>query len=196
MPGESAPGRDRTCDHRIRRRPDAIHRGFHLHLCPQSIIPELLPAPWYATVRTTFDSTTVDWAVRRCPNASPARVGLQRPVTDALVELSTEPVLWDCDGRGLEPSRVGAAKSSTAPVVVPLVGRVAEVVRRCRRFEVSVRAATVAGGQRRRWATSSARVPLAHMASVMSSVTPAPRSRRRDRALRRRVRLRPRQVSR
>ncbi len=45
MPGESAPGRGRTCDHRIRRVPDGAPYGFYLLLCFQSISLELLELP-------------------------------------------------------------------------------------------------------------------------------------------------------
>jgi hypothetical protein len=42
IPAESAPGRDRTCDHRIRRVTDNAAYAFYLLLRLQSITPELL----------------------------------------------------------------------------------------------------------------------------------------------------------
>jgi hypothetical protein len=41
----SAPGRDRTCDHRIGRVMDRADRAFCLLLCSQSITLELLEVP-------------------------------------------------------------------------------------------------------------------------------------------------------
>jgi len=42
LPGQGAPGRDRTCDHRIRRVIDTAACGFYLLPCLQSIMLELL----------------------------------------------------------------------------------------------------------------------------------------------------------
>jgi hypothetical protein len=53
MPGESAPGRDRTCDHRIRRVIDNGHWAFYLRLCLQSITLELLYLLGSTPVRVT-----------------------------------------------------------------------------------------------------------------------------------------------
>ena len=40
-----APGRDRTCDHRIGRVTDHAHWAFYLRLCLQSITLEMLWLP-------------------------------------------------------------------------------------------------------------------------------------------------------
>jgi hypothetical protein len=53
MPGSSAPGRDRTCDHRIRRVIDNVESGFYLLLRLQLITLELLGLLRLPRVRVT-----------------------------------------------------------------------------------------------------------------------------------------------
>ena len=53
MPDESAPGRDRTCDHRIRRVIDPAVYAFYLLLYLQSIMLELLGLLRSPPVRVT-----------------------------------------------------------------------------------------------------------------------------------------------